>query len=310
MDKQQAAAADIRDRLLDAAGLSLERLPMLHVILDRVATACADQLRHFAASPIYFSLSNVDTQRFGDILEPYESNAIAGIFHAAEWDSHVLVGFDRDFIFTMVEVLLGSDGSEPPLNEERSFSSIEMRIAQRLFEQIGKAMQTAFSLVADTPFKLERTELRMDFAVIGRRNNQAVAASFLLQALNRGGEMFIIIPQSVLNPMRQSLARILVGETSARDSKWTKQIATEVQKTPVTLKAILEERPLTLGEITDLKVGQVLELRATPRSRAKLVGNDRDLFWCDVGQSDGGIVLRVDRYIDQDQEFIDDVLAR
>jgi len=309
MDKQQAAA-DIRDRLLDAAGLSLERLPMLHVILDRVATTCADQLRHFAASPVYFSLSNVESKRFGDILEPYESNAIAGIFHAAEWDSHVLVGFDRDFVFTMVEVLLGSDGSEPPLNEERSFSSIEMRIAQRLFDQIGKAMQTAFALVADTPFKLERTELRMDFAVIGRQNNQAVAASFLLQALNRGGEMFIVIPQSVLNPMRQSLGRILVGETTARDSKWTKQIAGEVQKTPVTLKAILEERPLTLGEIADLQVGQVLELRATPRSRAKLVGNDRDLFWCDVGQADGGIVLRVDRFIDQDQEFIDDVLAR
>ncbi|AWV17908.1 FliM/FliN family flagellar motor switch protein [Methylobacterium sp. 092160098-2] len=309
MDKQPVAN-DIRDRLLDAAGLSLDRLPMLHVILDRAATFCAEQLRHLAASPVYFSLSNVESQRFGDILEPYEANAVAGIFQAPEWDSHILVGFDRDFIFTMVEALLGADGSEPPLDEERSFSNIEMRIAQRLFEQIGKAMQSAFALVADTPFKLERTELRMDFAVIGRRNNQAVAAKFVLQALNRGGEMFIVIPQSVLNPMRQSLARILVGETSARDSRWTKQIAGEVQKTPVTLKAILEEKQLTLGEIAELSVGQVLELRATPRSRVKLVGNDRDLFWCDVGQEEGGVVLRVDRFIDQDQEFIDDVLSR
>ncbi|KOX60692.1 flagellar motor switch protein FliM [Streptomyces purpurogeneiscleroticus] len=309
MDKQPVAN-DIRDRLLDAAGLSLDRLPMLHVILDRAATFCAEQLRHLAASPVYFSLSNVESQRFGDILEPYEANAVAGIFKAPEWDSHILVGFDRDFIFTMVEALLGADGSEPPLDEERSFSNIEMRIAQRLFEQIGKAMQSAFALVADTPFKLERTELRMDFAVIGRRNNQAVAAKFVLQALNRGGEMFIVIPQSVLNPMRQSLARILVGETSARDSRWTKQIAGEVQKTPVTLKAILEEKQLTLGEIAELSAGQVLELRATPRSRVKLVGNDRDLFWCDVGQEEGGVVLRVDRFIDQDQEFIDDVLSR
>lgn len=309
MDKQPVAN-DIRDRLLDAAGLSLDRLPMLHVILDRAATFCAEQLRHLAASPVYFSLSNVESQRFGDILEPYEANAVAGIFKAPEWDSHILVGFDRDFIFTMVEALLGADGSEPPLDEERSFSNIEMRIAQRLFEQIGKAMQSAFALVADTPFKLERTELRMDFAVIGRRNNQAVAAKFVLQALNRGGEMFIVIPQSVLNPMRQSLARILVGETSARDSRWTKQIAGEVQKTPVTLKAILEEKQLTLGEIAELSVGQVLELRATPRSRVKLVGNDRDLFWCDVGQEEGGVVLRVDRFIDQEQEFIDDVLSR
>ncbi|AYO81850.1 flagellar motor switch protein FliM [Methylobacterium brachiatum] len=308
-DKQQVTS-DIRDRLLDAAGLSLDRLPMLHVILDRVATFSAEHLRHFAASPVYFSLSNVESQRFGDILEPYEANAIAGIFQAPEWDSHILVGFDRDFVFTMVEVLLGADGSEPPLDEERSFSAIELRIAQRIFDQIGKALQAAFALVADTPFKLERTELRMDFAVIGRRNNQAVAAKFVLQALNRGGEMFIVLPQSVLNPMRQSLGRILVGESTARDSRWTRQIAGEVQKTPVTLKAILEEKPLTLGEIASLEVGQVIELRATPNTRVKLEGNNRELFWCDVGQQDGNIVLRVDRFIDQDQEFIDDVLSR
>ena len=119
------SASDIRDRLLDAAGLSLDRLPMLHVIFDRMATHCADHLRHLAASPMYYSLSSIESGRIGDVLEMYEANAIAGVFHAPEWDSHVLVGFDRDFVFTMVEVLLGSDGSEPPVDEERGFSNIE-----------------------------------------------------------------------------------------------------------------------------------------------------------------------------------------
>ena len=43
------------------------------------------------------------------------------------------------------------------------------------------------------------------------------------------------------------------------------QIATEVKKTEVTLKAVLEERFLSLGEIADLKIGDVIELQATPR---------------------------------------------
>jgi flagellar motor switch protein FliM len=305
-----SSATDIRDRLLDAAGLSLDRLPMLHVIFDRMTTFCADHLRHLAASPMYYSLSEVESGRIGDILEMYEANAIAGVFHVPEWDSHILVGFDRDFIFTMVEVLLGSDGSEPPVDEERSFSNIELRLAQAIFEQVGKALQASFALVADTPFKFERLETRMDFAVIGRRNNQSVVAKFLLQALNRGGEMFVIIPQSVLNPMRQTLARVLSGDSSTRDPRWAKQIATEVQRTEVTLKAVLEERYLTLGEIADLKVGQVLELQATPRSRVKLEGNEQALFWCHVGKAEGSYVLRVDDYVDQEQEFIDNVLSR
>jgi flagellar motor switch protein FliM len=304
------SASDIRDRLLDAAGLSLDRLPMLHVIFDRMATHCADHLRHLAASPMYYSLSSIESGRIGDVLEMYEANAIAGVFHAPEWDSHVLVGFDRDFVFTMVEVLLGSDGSEPPVDEERGFSNIELRIAQAIFEQVGKALQASFALVTDTPFKFERLETRMDFAVIGRRNNQSVVAKFLLQALNRGGEMFVIIPQSVLNPMRQTLARVLSGDSSARDPRWTKQIASEVKRTEVTLKAVLEERYLSLGEIADLKVGQILELQATPRSRVKLEGNDQPLFWCHVGKAEGSYVLRVDDLIDQEQDFIDDVLSR
>jgi flagellar motor switch protein FliM len=304
------SANDIRDMLLDSAGLSLDRLPMLHVIFDRMTTSCAEHLRHMAASPMYYSLSGLESGRITEILEIYEANAVAGIFHAPEWDSHILIGFDRDFIYTMVEVLFGSDGSEAPVEEARGFSTIELRMAQTLFEQVAKALQASFALVADTKFKLERIETRMDFAVIGRRNNQAVAAKFLLQALNRGGEMFVVIPQSVLNPMRKVLSRVVSSESSGRDPRWMKQIATEVKKTEVTLKAVLEERFLSLGEIADLKVGDVIELQATPRSRVKLEGNHQGLFWCNIGQSEGTYVLKVDEHIDQEKEFLDDVLPR
>ncbi|WP_404287544.1 flagellar motor switch protein FliM [Microvirga sp. RSM25] len=304
------SANDIRDMLLDAAGLSLDRLPMLHVIFDRMSTSCAEHLRHMAASPMYYSLSGLESGRVTEILEMYEANAVAGIFHAPEWDSHILIGFDRDFIYTMVEVLFGSDGSEPPVEEARGFSSIELRMAQTLFEQVAKALQASFSLVVDTKFKLERIETRMDFAIIGRRNNQAIAAKFLLQALNRGGEMFVIIPQSVLNPMRKALSHVVTGESSGRDPRWMKQIATEVKKTEVTLKAVLEERYLSLGEIADLKIGDVIELQATPRSRVKLESNQQGLFWCHIGQSEGSYVLKVDELIDQEKEFLDDVLPR
>jgi flagellar motor switch protein FliM len=301
---------DIRDMLLDAAGLSLDRLPMLHVIFDRMSTSCAEHLRHMAASPMYYSLSGLESGRVTEILEMYEANAVAGIFHAPEWDSHILIGFDRDFIYTMVEVLFGSDGSEPPVEEARGFSSIELRMAQTLFEQVAKALQASFSLIVDTKFKLERIETRMDFAVIGRRNNQAVAAKFLLQALNRGGEMFVIIPQSVLNPMRKALSHVVTGESTGRDPRWMQQIATEVKKTEVNLTAVLEERFLSLGEIADLKIGDVIELQATPRSRVKLESNQQGLFWCHIGQSEGSYVLKVDELIDQEKEFLDDVLPR
>ncbi|HMB10615.1 MAG TPA: FliM/FliN family flagellar motor switch protein [Saliniramus sp.] len=295
----------ISDKLLDAAGITVDRLPMLHVIFDRVATYCADGLRHMSASPSYFSVSNIESGRIGDILEFYESNAIAAMFHATEWDTRILVGFDRDFIFTMVEVLFGSDGTEPPVDEERGFSNIETRVAQTLFEEAGKALATAFGPVARTGFKLERMETRMDFAIIGRRNNLSVVAKLLIQALGRGGEMFVIIPQSALSPMRQNLAHVLSGDGAGADPRWTQQMQAEVQRTRVSLEAILEERMITLGDVAQFQVGQVLDLQAGPKTPVRLQCNGQALFSCALGQSNGAYTLKIEAEIDQQQEFID-----
>lgn len=306
---QATAVNGMSDRLLDAAGITIDRLPMLHVIFDRVATYCADGLRHMSASPSYFSVSNIESGRIGDILEDYESNAIAAMYHAVEWDTRILVGFDRDFVFTMVEVLFGSDGSEPPVDDERGFSNIEMRVAQALFDEAGKAVQQAFGPISRTELKLERIETRMDFAIIGRRNNLAVVSKLLIQALGRGGEMFVIIPQSALSPMRQSLAHVVTGDVATADPRWSKQMKSEVSRTAVSLKAVLEERTVDLGEVADLKVGQVLDLQATASSLVRLECNGQSLFRARLGQSKGTYVLEIRDVIDAEQEFIDDLAA-
>jgi flagellar motor switch protein FliM len=78
----------------------------------------------------------------------------------------------------------------------------------------------------------------------------------------------------------------------------------------VPLRVVLEERMVTLGEAAEFKVGQVLELQATPHGRIKLEGNEQPLFWCELGQSDGVYNIRIDDVFDPEQEFISDILGR
>jgi flagellar motor switch protein FliM len=308
---QEAAATpkprDI-DRLLDAAGISIERLPMLRLAIDRMATLCADSFRPMSASPAFFTPTKIATGRIGDILDSYAGNVVAAVYHASEWDSRILLGLDRDFLFTVVETIFGGDGTEAPLEDKRPFSTLELRIAQAIFEQAANALKTSFASVSDTPFKFERIETRMDFVSIGRPKNLAVVAKIGIKALERGGEMFVVIPQSALNPMRQSLARDATSDVSARDPRWAKQFENEIRRTEVTLRATIEERQFTLGDIAALEVGQVLKLQATPTSRVKLECNDEALFWCQLGQGDGCYTVRIEDFVDQEREFLDDIL--
>ena len=188
------------DQLLGAAGISIERMPMLHVIFDQMTNLCAESLRSMSPSQSYFSLSSVGSSRLSDILDQYEGEAIAAVFYAQAWDARILIGFDRDFVYTMIELLFGADGAEPPLDMPRVFSNVELHVAQTLFERFGKVLQSSFARASDVTFNLERVETRMDYLAIGRLNNMAVCAKILLQGLDRGGEMFIVIPHAALNP--------------------------------------------------------------------------------------------------------------
>jgi flagellar motor switch protein FliM len=232
------------------------------------------------------------------------------VFYAQAWDGRILIGFDRDFVYTMVELLFGSDGAEPPLDMPRVFSNVELHVAEALFERFGKALQSSFSRASEVQFNLERVETRMDYLAIGRLNNMAVYAKILVQGLDRGGEMFIVIPHAVLNPIRQALSQIVSGESVSTDPNWSKQLHNEIQRTEVVLKAVLEERSLTLGEVAGFQVGQVIELNATPSTLVRLECNNQRLFWCQMGQLNGVYSLQVKESADQKREFIDGILSR
>lgn len=144
------------ERLLDAAGISIDRMPMLHVVFDRMAAQCSENLRKLCAAPAFFSVDAIGARRIGDVLDHYEGNVAIGIFHVQAWDSRILIGLDHNFIFTMAEALFGGDGGEEASVEKRKLSSIEIRIAQKTFELFGRALQSAFETVSETVFKLER----------------------------------------------------------------------------------------------------------------------------------------------------------
>lgn len=296
---QALPAAPATGRPFDGSTFPAGRYPHLQAVFERMMASCADYLRQISAIPAQYALNDVQTERFGAVLDRGEGNAVAAVFYCPEWDSRLLFLADRGFIFTLTEILFGGDGSEPPYGEQRAFSAIETSVARAVLSEAAQAFRASLAPVAPIALEFERVETRMEFAVIERRTNPSVVATLGLTALGRGGELQVVIPQSALNSVRQTLGQPKGPKEATADPGWSQRMQSEIRNTDVTLTAILDEQRLSLAAVAGLRVGQVLRLDAGLRSRIRLECNNRPLFWCEIGQADGAYTLRVEGVVEK-----------
>ncbi len=308
MKPESRSAGAAAERLLDNPGLTVERLPMLTVIFDRLAASCAEGMRPFSPAILSCFVNSITTDHVWDALDAYDGS-VAAILYSPELDGRVLVGLDRRCLFSLMEVMLGGDAQESPHNDDRNYSTLEVRVAQTVFEIAAEALNAAFGPVIATTFRLERIETRMDFTVMGRRNVLAVIAKILIQSMEIGGQMFVVIPQPALTPIRQQLSRDLSSDGSASDPRWQKLMQRGVQKAEITAVGILDEKTVTLGEISEWRVGDILPVNASALSKVRLDCKNQPLFWCDLGQSKGHYTLKVSDPVDVDEMPLAQFLA-
>lgn len=301
-----------RDSLAELfAGSSnfVERMPMLRVAFERAALAGSEDIASLAEPPPQLVLQDLQSGVAGELLAKYDGNGVFGILHASRWNARIAACVDRRAVFAIVDMMLGSDGSQPPYDADRPLSRIEMRIADAFLERLAKALEAGFAGIAETPLGLESALDHIDFDAVGRATNPMVLARYRLEFGPAGGEIVVAVARAVLNPHRQALARTPTKESPAADPRWSEQMQSEVTRAQVVLNAILDERPGTLGEVASFGVGRIVELNATASGRVRLECNGEPLLWCHLGKSQGKYTVRVDEPVDREQEFMDELLS-
>lgn len=308
--EQQPSAAERKssDPLLDQSGFAVERLPMLPIIFDQLGASLVEGMRLLCRTPTIFSVEGMQAGGLFEVLGA-SKGSICAVLHSSELDCRSLAIFDQSFVASIVQILLGGDASEAQEPTNRPYTKIEMNLVQRISDLTARSLQSALSGLVEASFSTERQETLVDTGILGRRDAPVLVANLLFQASGMRGGMAIVIPQTALAPIRQKLARDAGAETSSTgDPRWARQMQTGVSFAEMTIKGILEEIPMTLGEIAEIEVGHILKLRGSGMGRVKLECGEQDLFWCKLNQVDGRYSLEIEEPIIEERDMLDDII--
>lgn len=280
--------------IVNSAMVSYERLPMLEIIFDRLVRLMTTSLRNFTSDNVEVSLDNISSVRFGEYLNSIPLPAILAVFKAEEWDNFGLVTVESSLIYSIVDVLLGGQrGTTAMKVEGRPYTTIESGLVEKMVEVVLGDIKAAFEPLSPVNFTLDRLETNPRFAAIARPANAAIIVKLRIDMEDRGGRIELLLPYATIEPIRELLLQMFMGEKFGRDSIWEGHLATEVWSTQVQIDAVLDEQAFGLGEVMDFKVGQTIMLNCTKDAKIDLRCGGVSLLKGSMGRMGDKIAVKV-----------------
>lgn len=280
--------------IVNSALVSYERLPMLEVVFDRLVRMMSTSLRNFTSDNVEVSLDNITSIRFGDYLNSIPLPAMLSVFKAEEWDNFGLLVVDSALIYSIVDVLLGGRrGTAAMRIEGRPYTTIERNLVERMVNVVLSDLSAAFDPLSPVTFRFDRLETNPRFATIARPANAAVLARLRIDMEDRGGRLELMLPYATLEPVRELLLQMFMGEKFGRDSIWETHLANELWNTDVELEAVLDEIVMPLNDVLNLKPGSRILLNAMPTSTIDMRCGNVSLFSGKMGRKSGNIAVRI-----------------
>ena len=284
--------------IINSALVSYERLPMLEIGFDRLVRLMTTSLRNFTSDNVEVSLDNISSIRFGDYLNSIPLPAIRGVFKAEEWDNYGLFTVESNLIYSIVDVLLGGrQGAASQRVEGRPYTTIETNLVERMIEVVLADAQAAFEPLSPVTFKIDRVETNPRFAAIARNANAAILVKLRIDMEDRGGVIEMLLPYATLEPIRELLLQMFMGEKFGRDSIWETHLANELWSAQMKVDAVLDEFELPLSKAMTLEVGQTLMLNAKKNTKIDLRCGGISLIQGHMGRLGENIAVRISQTI-------------
>jgi flagellar motor switch protein FliM len=299
-------ARKLQGAMLDHGGLPVGRLPGLAAALEGFvaqAPKCLLPLVNRALVP-----GTVEPLHSTTLFQAIDACAglVAAVFAIEEPPARMLVALDEKIDELIVNSIFGESaalgedsGKETP---PRSRTPIETALLEEFARCLGRAIEAGFAPVAPIALAFERLAILTDTLALGRRDAPAAAARFSLPMAGGVCEGLILLPQGMLLPFRKELERDPAGEAAYADRRWSTSMETGVKQTRLPVTAILEEIPMSLGDIATLRVGVVLPLQSPDFASVRLECAGRGMFQCRLGQGDGRYRLEIESPVAQPLE--------
>lgn len=237
------------------------RLPTLEMINERFARYLRVSLFSMLRRTVDISLRGVQMSKFSEFIRSLYVPTSLNMIRAKPLRGTGLLVIDAKLVFTIVDSFFGGDGRFPTKIEGREFTPTEQRVIQRVLGHAFKDLTEAWAPALPLDFEYISSEVNPQFANIVSPTEVVVINTFHLEFDGRrGGDLYITLPYSMIEPIREVLEAGVQSDRAEHDERWMRALEEEVKDAMVMLSSTLVETSITMRELMAMQAGDVIPI--------------------------------------------------
>jgi flagellar motor switch protein FliM len=273
--------------------LSKNQLRTLQAIHESFSEAFGSYLIARLQTTVNITVTSVDQLFYSEYVLSVPSPSCLHIFRIVESDAFALLELGPQLVLAMVSRLLG--GQSDPDKKQRLITRIEQRITKGIMLRAISDLQNAWKAIADLNFTYERYETEGDFAQIAPLSEIVLLVSLEVSLGEQKFLMNICFPTFALDTTLAKLNSQYVGSLSVgkKDGEWSNIIMRQLGLTSVDLVGVLGTTNMTLRELLNLEVGDVLRTSIAENSEAQILIGNKPRLLGKAGVENGRLALKI-----------------
>jgi len=290
--------------------ISRGRLPTLEMINERFARYFRISFFDMLRKSPEISVTGIEMVKFNEYIQTLQQPTSLSMIKMMPLRGTGLIVLNPELVFILVDNFFGGDGSIEAKIEPREFTSTELRVIEKVVHISFRDLVKAWEPVMSVNFNYHNHEVNPQMATIVSPTEVVVISTFHVELDGGGGDIQIVYPYSMIEPIRNLLDTGVQSDHGEIDERWAILLKEELMHAKINMQALFIEKQVPLSDLINFRTGDIIPIDMP--EQVLLLAEDMPVIRGQFGEHQGNAAIKVEDVIeiyDPDNEDIKNAIT-
>lgn len=236
------------------------QLPVLDKIYDRAIRYFATDIYQLTAKDFEIKQDPLLIVKHREFMGGLPNPSLMNIYKFKPLRGKGIILFDSVFVYDLVDYYFGGSTQFFAQKDRTDFTATELRVMEAVYKKFTANLMHAWEPIMKLDLMKVNEETNPQLVNIAEPDEMLLVAHFTLDFGKEKGSFYIILPYSMLEPIKQQLELGASRPDDEIDPNWVKSLKEELMDVELTISSVMAQTASTLGHVMSWQVNDFIPL--------------------------------------------------